>query len=302
MLEIYKTRDQIEKRIGRTREIAPIEKGFSSEKKFKVTTEAAIYLLRLSPIESYAKKKKEFSLMRELHENGVRCNKPIDIFKYEEQEMIYGLYSFLPGLDAEDSIATFPAFIQYQIGIEAGKDLKRINRLSSETRDWKHRKSKKHEQYVSRYFDQDYRFKNDSNVLRFVETNYDSSEADADYLQHDDFHLGNIIIDDGQYVGILDFNRYDWGDPLHEFVKLEWFTLPVSEAFARGQVEGYFGNKHLDESMCVQICVYIAMSIVSTIVWTLKYHPHTWTKTERRICGILDYYDGFECVRSKWAI
>ena len=132
--------------------------------------------------------------------------------------------------------------------------------------------------------------------------NYNRSEADADYLQHDDFHLGNIIIDDGQYAGILDFNRYDWGDPLHEFVKLEWFTWSVSEAFARGQVDGYFGNNHFDENMCIQICVYIAMSIVSTIVWTLKFHPHTWTQIETRMRSILDHYDDFECVCPKWAI
>ena len=303
MLNIDRIRDQVEQRIGTTQEITPIEKGFSTEKKFRVTTETAVYLLRLSSIETYTKKRQEFGLMRELYENGVRCNMPIDMFEHEEQEIVYGLYSFLPGLDAEDSIATFPISKQYQIGIDAGQDLKQINCLCSETRDWKKRKAKKHEYYVSRYFDQDYRFKNDGKVLRFIEMNYDRTEAEADYLQHDDFHLGNIIIDDdGRYVGILDFNRYDWGDFLHEFVKLEWFSWPVSHAYARGQIEGYFGNNHFDESSCVQICVYIAMSIVSTIVWTLKFHPHTWPQIETKIRSILDHYDAFECVRPRWAI
>ena len=207
VLEIEQIRDQIEQRIGATSEITAIKKGFSTEKKFKVTTETAVYLLRLSPIESYTKKKQEFDLMRQLRECGVRCNKPIDMFEHEEQELVYGLYSYLPGLDAEDNIVTFPISTQYQIGIDAGQDLKRINRLSSEKRDWKKPEIKKHENYVSLYFEQDYRFKNDDKVLRFVETNYDRSEAETDYLQHDDCHLGNIVIDDERYVGILDFNR-----------------------------------------------------------------------------------------------
>ncbi|MCZ3365579.1 MULTISPECIES: aminoglycoside phosphotransferase family protein [Methanobacterium] len=33
-------------------------------------------------------------------------------------------------------------------------------------------------------------------------------------FQHDDFHAGNIIINNNkELTGIIDFNRYDWGDP-----------------------------------------------------------------------------------------
>ena len=181
MLEITQIRDQIEKRLGETCKIDPIHKGFSTEKKFKVTTETAVYLLRISSFESYTRKMQEFSPMKDLHKSGLRCNKPIDIFKHEKQDLIYGLYGYLPGFDAEDTMATYPITTQYQIGVEAGKD-------------------------------------------------------------------------------------------------------------------------HIDERSCIQIYVYIAMSIVSTIVWTLKYHPHTWTKIEKKIRIILDHYDDFERVRPTWAI
>ena len=38
-----------------------------------------------------------------------------------------------------------------------------------------------------------------------------TSEAARNQLQHDDFHLGNIILNNQGYVGVLDFNVYDWG-------------------------------------------------------------------------------------------
>lgn len=243
MLEIEHFRKRIEKRIGRIQHITSIEKGFSIEKKFKMTTDEGDYLLRLSPIKTFTSKAHEFELMRKLHEIGVRCNNPIIMFKNDEQKTVCAVYSYLSGIDAEDNIAKMSEEIQYKSGIEAGMDLKRINSLYCETNNWKERKWKKHEYYVSRYFKQDYRFKNDEKILKFIEMHYDTSEAVIDQLQHDDFHLGNIIIDKHGYVGVLDFNRYDWGDPLHEFVKLEWFTWPVSEIFARGQMEGYFGKK-----------------------------------------------------------
>jgi len=294
-------RKEIEKHIGPIQSITPIEKGFSIEKKFKITTDKGDYLLRVSSIKSLGIKTQEFELMRKLHKIGVRCNTPIIMFSNDSQESVYAVYSFLPGIDAEDNIATMPEELQYKSGIEAGMDLKRINSLCFETTDWKNRKWKKHEYYVSQYFEQNYRFENDKKVLKFIEMYYDTSEAAKDQLQHDDFHLGNIILNNQGYVGVLDFNRYDWGDPLHEFVKLEWFTWPVSEVFARGQIEGYFGKRQIDDKDCLQISVYIAMSILSTIVWTLKFHPHTWIEIEAKMRMILDHFDYFESVRPKWA-
>lgn len=302
MIEIDYFRKEIEKRIGRIKRISSIEKGFSIEKKFKITTGEGDYLLRVSPMKTLTIKEQEFELMRKLHEIGVRCNNPIIMFKNEIQESVYAVYHYLPGTDAEDNIANMSEEIQYKSGIEAGEDLKRINSLNCETNNWKERKWKKHEYYVSRYFKQDYRFENDKKILRFIEMHYDAIETAKDQFQHDDFHLGNIIINNQGYVGVIDFNRYDWGDPLHEFVKLEWFTWPVSEMFARGQIEGYFGKKQIDDNDCLQISVYIAMSILSTIVWTLEFHPHTWIEIEAKMLTILDHFDYFESVRPKWAI
>lgn len=301
MLEIEQIKDQIERWIGAPHKISLIEKGFSNEEKYEVITDSSIYLLRLSTIKSYIKKK-EFDLMKELYENGVRCNQPIDIFIHENQGKVYSIFSYLPGYDAEDNIARIPTSTQYEMGFHAGQDLKRINSLSNSTKTWKQRKWKKHEHYLKQYYEQDYRLSNDEKVLKFIEKNYYKIESNTDYFQHDDFHLGNIIINDREYIGILDFNRYDLGDPLHEFVKLEWFTWPVSKEFARGQIEGYFGKNHIDDDDCLQICIYLAMSILSTIVWTLKFHPHTMTHIENRMYSILDHYEYFEKVIPDWAI
>jgi len=301
MHDINHFKELIEKRLGPIRNIVPIEKGFSTEKKFRMTIGESDYLLRLSSIKSLDSKTTEFELMKELYTNGVRCNKPIDMFTNEELESVCAVYTYLPGDDAKENITGLPEEIQYRIGVDAGKDLKRINSISRDTNDWKERKWRKHERFVSRYFNQSFRFKNDEKVLRFIEDRYDASEADKDFLQHDDFHPGNIIINEGGYSGVIDFNRYDWGDPLHEFVKMEWLTWPVSKAFARGQVDEYFAKSRIEDVECMQISVYIAMSILSSIVWTLLFHPQTWKHMETRMLMILDHYDYFDRFRPEWA-
>ena len=301
MTTIDPFRLSIEAAIGPIHAVVPITKGFSFEKKFKLTSDRGDFLVRLSPITAYEAKAKEFALIQQLYANGVHCNQPIALWQAEAAATVCTLYSFLTGVDAEEQIGAWPVATQYQIGVAAGQDLRRINALSRSTNTWKARKWQKHERYVKRYYQQTYRLKNDAQLLRFIETYYDPTEAEQDRLQHDDFHLGNIVLTGQHYGGILDFERYDWGDPLHEFVKLDWFTWPVSEAFAFGQVEGYFGTRQLTEAQCLPIAVYIAMSLLSTTVWTLEFYPHTWPEMEKQLLSLLARYDYFDRIRPPWA-
>ena len=290
----------IEAEIGPLHTVTPITKGFSFEKKFKLTSVRGDFLARLAPIEAYAAKAKEFALVQQLYTNGVHCNQPIAIIQEAAAATVCTIYSYLTGVDAEEHISALPVATQYQIGVDAGQDLRRLNALSRTTHTWKARKWQKHERYVKRYYQQAFRLKNDEQILGFIETHYDPTEAAHDCLQHDDFHLGNIVLNGQQYGGILDFERHDWGDPLHEFVKLDWFTWPVSEAFALGQVEGYFGTRQLTDAQCLPITVYLAMSLLSTIVWTLELHPHTWPETEKQILSLLARYAYFDRIRPPW--
>ena len=47
---------------------------------------------------------------------------------------------------------------------------------------------------------------------------------------------GNLIVNGGRLSGIIDFNRYDWGDPVHDFVKTAYFSSAESVPFSAGQM------------------------------------------------------------------
>lgn len=59
-------------------------------------------------------------------------------------------------------------------------------------------------------------------------------------FQHDDFHPSNILVQSNSYAGTIDFNRYDWGDPFHDFFKIAYFSREISIPFSIGQIDGYF--------------------------------------------------------------
>ena len=302
MLESKEIQIRSEEAIGKIYKILPIEKGFSTEKKWQVISEKGMFLLRSSQSNMIERKKEEFDLMSRLYRQGVKCNKPVFFFESTDKTRIYSLFSYLPGHDAETCINETTRSQQYKMGVRAGKDLKRINSVTSDTRTWYKRKWKKHDQYLTKYSEIGYRFDEDKTVQRFIEINYNQTDSGPDLLQHDDFHLGNILVNNNEYGGILDFNRYDWGDPLHEFVKLEWFTWPVSKDFAKGQIKGYFGEHGIGEDDCLKISIYTAMSIFSTVVWTLRFYPETMGNIEQRIKSILQHYRYFKKTIPDWTI
>ena len=89
--------------------------------------------------------------------------------------------------------------------------------------------------------------KNDDKIIKFIEENEIYLKNRPNRFQHDDFHLENIIVRDGKYVGVVDFNGYDWGDPLHDFVKIALFARDISIPYSIGQIEGYFNRKIPEE-------------------------------------------------------
>jgi len=61
--------------------------------------------------------------------------------------------------------------------------------------------------------------------------------------QHGDFHIGNLIVTPDNTLGVIDFNRWDYGDPFEEFYKMMLFSRELSIPFAMGQINGYFENR-----------------------------------------------------------
>lgn len=71
MLESKEIQIKSEAVIGEIYKILPIEKGFSSEKKWQVKAEKGIFLLRSSQSSLLERKKEAFDLMGRLYRQGV---------------------------------------------------------------------------------------------------------------------------------------------------------------------------------------------------------------------------------------
>ncbi|MFC9724703.1 aminoglycoside phosphotransferase family protein [Bacillus cereus] len=282
--------------------IEEISKGFSPDKKYIITNaNNEKYLFRTGDIKEYERKKIEFQILNEMVKRNVQAQRPIEIGILEEEGVCYSIFSYLEGEDAKKLLPTYSPKGQYDIGIEAGKDLAKMHTYEAPNNilPWYERAMKKHSKYVEAYKTCGINIKNDDKIIKFIEENEIYLKNRPNRFQHDDFHLENIIVRDARYVGVVDFNGYDWGDPIHDFVKIALFARDISIPYSIGQIEGYF-NGRIPEEFWNLYAVYVGMTVFSSVVWTLLAAPHMLDDMLERLTIVLEDHNNFELSKPIW--
>lgn len=239
--------------------IETINKGYSTDKKVIVKCDNEKFIVRTFE-GNQERREVEVALLKKLEELDANS---LRVILLEEGKMVT---SYIEGEDAEEVIAELPLNEQYQIGLEASKDLRKIHMIKAPTNDWYERQVAKYRRYIERYKECSLKVQGDTQIMCFIEERLHLMKDRPNVLQHDDFHLPNIIVKDGKYAGVIDFGRFDWGDPVWDFIKLGMFSAEKSVPFAKGLIEGYHGVEPSEEFWELY-ALYLAMSVFSAIVW-----------------------------------
>lgn len=282
--------------------IEPILKGYSPDRKFKVTVPSqGHYLVRTYDSNQEAKKQAEFQWMHGARQIGVMSQLPVAMGRLDEGQG-YMVLSYIEGEDASDVLPRLSEKVQRDIGMQAGAQLRMLHRL--QVRDlpesWFTRKSKKHRRYMEKYVQCPIVMKRDESILAYIDSRLPLMKHRPDRFQHDDFHPGNLIVKDGRLAGIIDFSRFDQGDPIHEFLKLGLFGVEASIPYAIGQVEGYCGGNRPDETFWALYSLYLAMALVSSVVWIQQVKPEETDDMMAKIERVREEHDDFRRIVPRW--
>lgn len=198
--------------------IEKINKGYSQDRKYIVhfNGNSGKMLLRVSSINEYEIKHREFTVLQDLAAYHVRASKPVHFGVLENLNICYMVLTYIDGSDAGELLPQYTSQVQYNIGLEAGRDLKRLHQYPApiEMLPWHDRKRFKHLKYIEEYKTCGITLKDDHKFLGFIEDRLHVMKDRPNVFLHDDFHVNNLIVKDEGYAGVIDFNRYDWGDPL----------------------------------------------------------------------------------------
>ncbi len=294
---IVQTIVETEPQLADVERIEFLDKGYSPDRKFVLHCgRGDCYLLRISEIKLQERRLQEFNLIGRFHSKGVSCPEPVAFGTLDGDGVCYSIYHYIPGESAEQILPTLDRKQQFDLGIAAGAELRKLHELPCPNAglDWHEARTSKYRKRVSEAHKLGLTFPCQERIERFVEDNLHLMKDVRASFQHDDYHPGNLIIHDGRFSGVIDFNRFDWGDPLHDFYKVPMFTAPISVPFANGQVAGYFDGS-IPDDFWLRYNLYVAMCFHSSLVWA--YHcdrdsPDRWHHRLKMMAEMHDFKSG----------
>ena len=229
---------------------------------------------------------------------GVPMCQPIEYGECDEG--VYILQSWINGRDAENVIPTLTEREQYAYGLDAGKILQKIHSVSAppEQPDWETRFNAKINRKIEMYAACPMKFDGDEAMLRYLDNNRGLLRGRPQSFQHGDYHIGNMMIDENSALQIIDFDRFDFGDPWEEFNRIVW-SAQASPRFASGMVNGYFENGVPPEFWKL-LLLYICSNTLGTAAWALGFGEREKQTMLGQAADIMYWYNGMQTVVPKW--
>lgn len=281
--------------------IVKIEKGWSTDEKYLITTKSGDkQLLRLTAIEKYFAKKREFEIIKKYAKTGINMSAPIAFGTCNHNQNVYMLLSWVEGQDLEMILQDLSNEEQYRLGRLAGKILRKIHGVSIDDADMpcETKRDKKLFQ-LSEYESSNVRILNDETAIKYVYNNIGKIWNKSPVYQHGDFHPGNLIYRKSGSIGVIDFNRWEVGDPYEEFYKLESFARELSIPYCIGQIEAYFEDE-IPDSFWNALAVYVAQASLYSIKWAERFGQPEIAGMVKRCQDAFGDYDYFNLTVPKW--
>jgi len=283
--------------------ITKINKGFSADGKYLVYEggDKPVYVLRTAAFKQTERKRGEFDVIGRVYDLSIQTSEPVAFGTIEELDLCYMVLRYVEGEDASERLPFMKPDEQYNVGVTAGRQLLLMHNIeaSEDLEAWLERRLAKHNRQLADYRLCGVKLPEEDAIIAFIEKQLPLMADRPNRFQHDDFHPGNLLVHGSVYAAAIDFNRYDWGDPYHDFLKIAYFSREISVPFSIGQINGYF-NGQVPENFWNLYALYSAMIIFGTITWTLKVVPEQIDSMMARIRMVLDDHRNFESVIPIW--
>jgi serine/threonine-protein kinase len=281
--------------------IEPINKGWSSDKKYYIETRSGErFLLRMSDIAEYDRKRAEFDMLKRVAELDIPASRPVEFGTCDAGKSVYQRLTWIDGEDAEKVLPTLSEAKQYALGVKAGEILRKMQSLSvvPASSDWLNAYGTKIDRYICNYKNCGLTFDGDSAVMRYLEYNRHLMDNRPMCFSHDNYHPGNMILTPEKELFIIDFQRFRQVEPYHTLSGLV-FSAAYSPKFATGEIRGYFGGEP-PEDFWGLLALYFAAIAINALPWSIPFGETEMAFGKKQIADIMHWYDDFTRVVPTW--
>lgn len=277
-----------------------ITKGLSSDKKFFVeTVDGQKYLLRVSDISKHDCKKRKYDLMKEWDALNVPISRPVDFGLCDGGNSVYQLLSWCEGRNLDEVMPKLSKSKKYELGIKAGKALRRIHSISAQKKDdWYNRYISVIDERIKAFLGCGMQFNGWEKIYDFYLANRHFLHKRPQCYLHGDYHAGNLMLMDDGDIFVIDWEPIDfdgYGDPWTEI------TMQGCPYFSSGLADGYFEGKIPDEFWVLQ-AFYCSVGALTSIPWAYYNFPDEMDSRIKLCDDILKWYEGMQNSLPSWYI
>ncbi|HHT7650426.1 TPA: aminoglycoside phosphotransferase family protein [Streptococcus suis] len=277
----------------------PLTKGWSTDQKYKVQLEDGRFgLLRIAERPAYEAKRLEFQLIENLFGLSLPVAEPLRF--WADDLSVYTLYEWVEGQDMNEVASDLSDSVLSDLGCQSGQFLRTLHALpiDQSQRDWNSFYQAKIDNKLAAYQAASHSYPNGQAMIDFVQANRHLLEGRPIAYHHGDFHTGNFLLGADGKLKILDFDRYDIGDPWEEFNRLI-FTADLSPSFARGQVDAYFDGA-IPEEFWRLMALYVTVNSLGALSWAEQVDSEQIPLMKLQAQKISEWYEYFNHHLPKW--
>ena len=277
----------------------PIDKGWSADKKYRaVTASGETCLLRIGPRERTGQLWYQHLRMLEAAKLGIPMSMPLEEGVCSEGP--YLIQSWIEGEDAESVLPTLSEEQQYAYGLEAGRILRKLHSIPApgEVKPWDEYFNRKIDRKLAAYTACELKYDHGEELIQYVQSHRHLLINRPQTFQHGDYHCGNMMIDSAGRLIIIDFDKWDYGDPWEEFNRIVW-CAKTSPAFASGRIDGYFDG-NVPEEFWQMLALYVCNNCIGSLPWAIPFGDEEIQVMRRQCADILNWYDHFATVIPSW--
>lgn len=282
--------------------IEAINKGLSGDEKYYVeTAQGQRYLLRISNIESYERKKTMYDMMGRVASLGVYMSVPVDFGICNNGKNVYQLLSWCDGETADIVLPKLSHDEQYMLGVKSGQNLRRIHSIPAPSglEDWYYRFVRINDGRLRTFFSCGVHIDGSDAILAFYEENRHLLRGRPQCFIHGDYHNDNLLISANRDIMVVDWDLIDslYGDPWSEFNRI--LNANLVPHFTTGQIHGYFDGEPPEEFWRI-LALYLSTGALMLVSWAVYVEPSCLNECKQTASNIMNWFDGMRSPVPKW--
>lgn len=269
--------------------ISEITEGDSGDRKFYVkNNESERFFLRIADTNLYDRKKNEFEHLRAANAMGAAVPKPVGFGLCSNGKSLYLQTRWIYGRQGAIGLKELHPFKQYELGMEAGLNLKLIHHCAIPKKPplmWEKIQLKRCRQTLDAYQLCRSKIAYEQKIISLVEDNLHLLASRPQKLLHGGFHTENMVLSYENSLSLIDFDRWQYGDPIFDLANVLTRIRHVSLAYATGILDCYFAFGIRDQDLRL-MNLYAAVDLIEQLIAAR-------TESADKIRQILDQIQSF---------